>query len=148
LKTLIVPDASVMVRWVFKSPDEPDHERALAILEAWIEGRIEILIPSLWVYELGNIIPRKNPAMAEEIMGLLLGYRLPEQEMNSDLCSAAIGLMKTYGVTFYDAAYHATAINGGGVFVTADTGYLKAVHDRTHAALLSRFSLPGLPYRE
>jgi predicted nucleic acid-binding protein len=152
MSPLVIPDASVIVPWVFKTPDEPEASRARDLLAEWLGGRIDLLVPALWVFEVGNIIPRKNPAMAGEIMDLLLGYRLPEQEMTPELCRTAIGLMKKHGVTFYDAAYHATAIINGGVFVTADEAYLKAVGDRKHAILLRRYRLadlsPGGPMPE
>jgi predicted nucleic acid-binding protein len=139
MRRLIVPDASVIVSWVFRAPDEPESERARHLLEAWLGGRIEILVPSLWVYEVGNIIPRKNPGMAEEIMDILLGYGLPEQGMPPAICRIALDIMKRHGVTYYDAAYHATAIHHGGVLVTADAAYLKAVGDRKHTMGLRHF---------
>jgi predicted nucleic acid-binding protein len=42
-------------------------------------------------------------------------------------------LTATFGVTFYDAAYHALAIVREGVFVTADEKYLNAVAGEPHA---------------
>ncbi len=35
-----------------------------------------------------------------------------------------MSLATTYGVAFYDAAYHAVALVHGGVFVTADERYV------------------------
>ena len=37
----------------------------------------------------------------------------------------ACGLTRRYGVTFYEAAYHAHAIVNAGVFVTADERYVR-----------------------
>ena len=36
-----------------------------------------------------------------------------------------MSLSVKYGVTFCDAAYHAVALGLGGVFVTADEGYVR-----------------------
>ena len=36
-----------------------------------------------------------------------------------------VELTGRYGVSFYDAAYHATALVNGGVFVTADERYAR-----------------------
>ncbi len=141
MATLIIPDASVIVSWVFQTPDEPENERARDLLKEWIGGRVDLLVPSLWVFEVGNIIPRKNPAMAEEIMQILLEYQLPEQRMTSAICRIALDLMKKHDVTFYDAAYHAVAIRNLGVLVTADAAYLKAVGDQKHAIALRHFHL-------
>lgn len=144
MSRLVVPDASVILPWVFRSPDEPESRRAVELLDGWLDGRVELLVPTLWAFEVGNIVPRKNPARAEEIMVILLGYRLPEQGMTGELCATAIDLMRRHGVTFYDAAYHATAIVNDGIFVTADEAYVKAVGDRKHATLLKRFRLTDL----
>ena len=37
----------------------------------------------------------------------------------------AVSIAVAYGVSFYDTAYHATALAGSGVFVTADERYVR-----------------------
>ncbi len=59
---VIVPDASVLVKWALESTDESDRESALAIREAWLSGKCEIIVPSLWVYEVGNVRRIKGAA--------------------------------------------------------------------------------------
>ena len=47
---VVVPDASVILKWVDRAPGEKDRERADAILDAWLNGGMEIVVPSLWVF--------------------------------------------------------------------------------------------------
>ena len=48
--TVVVPDASVILKWVLPSADEPDTERALALRDAIAVGDVRALAPELWVY--------------------------------------------------------------------------------------------------
>ena len=64
---------------------------------------------------------------------LLTGYRF-EEEVPAAIYSKAFKLMKKFKVSFYDAAYHAVAINRSGTMLTADDMYfckaLRAGHHR------------------
>jgi hypothetical protein len=48
---VVVPDASVLLKWVLRTPDEEGPEPSLAVKSAWMQGAIEIVVPTLWVYE-------------------------------------------------------------------------------------------------
>jgi len=135
MRRLLVPDASVILKWVLKT-DEADAGKALSLLSSWVAGEVEILLPSLWVYEVGNIVGRKNPQGSCEIMTLLLGYRFPEAKTDAPLVAATLEIMHTCNVTFYDAAYHAVAMGAGGSFVTADEVYFRKAGGVGHVVLL------------
>lgn len=135
----IVPDASVILKWVFAGPVERDREQADAILSGWLDGRLEIVLPHLWVFEVGNVISRKDPARAGELMDVLIGYRCAVEDSTPDLCRAAFELTREFGVTFYDAAYHAVALRRNGTFVTADEAYCRKAAARGGVALLREF---------
>ena len=135
MKRLLVPDASVILKWVLKMA-EADAEKALSLLSSWVAGEVEILLPSLWVYEVGNIVGRKNLQRSGEIMTLLLGYRFPEAKTDAPLVAATLEIMRTCNVTFYDAAYHAVAMSAGGSFVTADEVYFRKGEGLGHVVLL------------
>jgi hypothetical protein len=36
---IIVPDASVILKWAFHSPDEQSRDKALDILNFWLAGK-------------------------------------------------------------------------------------------------------------
>ena len=127
---VVVPDASVILKWVDRLSGEKDRERADALMEAWMGGRLEIVVPRLWVFEVGNVLGRADPSSAARTMSELAEYRFEEAEMTPDLFRTAFGLMKDFRVTFYDAAYHAVALLRKGVFVTADEAYCRKTAGR------------------
>jgi len=141
MQKLIVPDASVILKWTFSSPNEHNRDKALNILNAWISGRIEILLPKLWVFEVANVLALKNPKFAEEIMDILIGYRFPEYEANAEICKRTFELMGKYRGTFYDAVYHAVALINKGTLVTADKPYYLKSFKAGNISMLDDFSI-------
>ena len=106
----VVPDASVILKWVFKAPKEDHTEQALLLLGEWVEGRINLIVPALWCFEVGNILGLKSANLASETMALLLDYQFEEQAINTEICRVIFSIMDDCKVTFYDAAYHAVAL--------------------------------------
>lgn len=140
MKPVVVPDALVILKWVLKM-DEDHVEKALALLSSWTAGETEIVLPSLWVYEVGNIVGRKNAERAEEIMALLLDYRFPEARIETGHLLVSLDLMRRHAVTFYDASYHAVALNAGGTFVTADDAYVRRAGNAGHVVSLKDYPI-------
>ena len=139
MKQIVIPDASVILKWVLKTDD--DVEKALTLLSSWVAGETEIVVPSLWVYEVGNIVGRKNAERAEEIMALLLDYRFPEARIDAGHLMASLDLMRRHAVTFYDASYHAVAMKAGGTFVTADDAYVRRAGNAGHVVSLKDLAI-------
>lgn len=123
--SLFVPDASVILKWVFDSPNEPDGDKALELLDKWLAGTCVILLPKLWIFECGNVLGLKNPAHAREIMKILISYRFAECELTSTLASVTLQFMRDCKTTFYDAVYHAVAQEYRGTLITADISYYR-----------------------
>lgn len=130
---LYVVDASVLLKWVLPPDHEPWQEQAWSIFAACRDGLIETHAPSLWMYEVGNILSRKYPEQAAAHLSSLAAI-LGEGHSVADLAfrSVILELVARYRVTFYDAAYHALAMTQEGVFVTADEKYLNAVANEPH----------------
>jgi predicted nucleic acid-binding protein len=138
---IIVPDASVLLKWAFHSPDEQDRDSAIALLHAWIAGKVDIVLPKLWSFEVGNVLMMKKPATAPEIMEIFIGYNFVESDMSFELCKETFKLMQKYHVTFYDAAYHALAVLSKGILLTADEDYCKKVRDAKHVVRLKDWNI-------
>ncbi len=85
------------------------------------------------------MIALKDPARADKLMDVLIGYRCAEEETTVDLCRTAFDLTRKFGVTFYDAVYHAVALLRKGIFVTADEAYCRKAAARGGVALLREF---------
>ena len=72
-------------------------------------------------------------------MDILLDYEFKEFQMSKDLCRLILELIHDLKVTFYDASYHALAIDQGGKFITSDKKYFDKVRDKSHIQLLELF---------
>jgi predicted nucleic acid-binding protein len=124
VNSIIVPDASVLLKWVLRSEDEANDDKALLLMKIFREGGCEIVLPSFWVYEIGNILGLKEPGLAPQLVADLIQCGFEEMSA-AKLYSKALEFMRNYGVTFYDASYHATALIAGGTLLTADDRYYR-----------------------
>jgi predicted nucleic acid-binding protein len=136
---LIVPDASVILKWVLPPKDEPHAAAALRLRDAAINGKLRLIVPALWLYEVGNILVRKFPAQAAAILDALVAFGITEGSPGDKWRRRAVDLVIEHGVTFYDAAYHALALVEGGIFVTADERYVSRAGRSGGIILLNDF---------
>ena len=139
---VLVPDASVLLKWILRSDDEPDGDRALQLKTAWLEDTCELVVPSLWVFEVGNVLGLKHPATAASLLQAMLDLGIRE-EAPQGYTAAILSLMRDHKVTFYDAAYHALAIRHRGTMLTADRAYVKKAARAGHVKLLDDWRAPS-----
>lgn len=139
---VIVPDASVLLKWVLRSADEEDQAPALALKTAWVEGAVDVVVPTIWLYEVGNVLGLKEPTKAANLFRAMLDLGLPEQPA-SGYATEIFDLMRRHQATFYDAAYHALAIVQAGTMLTADRRYVKRSRSAGHIALLAGWRPPA-----
>lgn len=133
---LFVPDASIILKWVL-SENEDNQDKALSLLHAWLNQECAFILPSLWMYEVGNVLGLKKPKEADELLGLLLDYEFPEARISKRLINQTYRLMKEHrGITFYDAVYHAVAVQESGTLVTADKAYFDKMHSKGGIVLI------------
>lgn len=137
---IIIPDASVILKWAFRSPEEQDLEKAMDILNLWLEGKVEMILPKLWGFEVGNVLALKNPQYAQEVMEIFIGYRFPEYETTTELCNETFKLIRQYRVTFYDAVYHAIALLKNGTMITMDKAYYRKAVKAGNVMILEDFT--------
>ena len=139
---VLVPDASVLLQWILRSDDEADCDRALELKTAWLDDACDLVVPSLWVFEVGNVLGRKYPATAASLLQALIDLGIREEAPHGDI-AAIVSLMRDHKVTFYDAAYHALAIRHGGTMLTADGAYVKKAARAGHVTLLNDWRAPA-----
>jgi predicted nucleic acid-binding protein len=140
---IVVPDASVILKWVLGMEKEPGHVQALRLQEALLGDQVEIQVPTLWRYEVGNVLGLKQPRMAPELMDALLAHEFEEVPLNTEYALDVLGHMRDVsGVTFYDAAYHVLALRSEGLYLTADRAYVKRAKSKGHVALLAEWEGP------
>ena len=122
---IVTPDASVLLKWVLPGDDEQDGDVALALRDEALAGSVELVVPQLWIYEVGNTLARRFPDQAGELLAALVDFGLTEARLDARWRTQTLALALTYKVPFHDAAYHAVALGFGGVLVTADERYLR-----------------------
>lgn len=127
---LLVPDASVVLKWFLRPESEPYSDQALALRQAFADDQVALEAPQLMLYEIGNILGRRLPEAMPQALLALLRVGIVFQTHSEALLRQTWALMRRFDVTFYDASYHALALLRHGVFVTADQRYL----DRAGAA--------------
>ena len=120
---IVVPGASVLLKWVLPSEDEPYADNALQLRSAIVDSNVYALVPPLWIYEVGNTIARRFPDHAQAWLSALMKFALEEAPVSKPWLTKTLEIVQLHDVTFYDAAYHALAIVNGGTFVTADSRY-------------------------
>ena len=124
--SLLVPDASIIVKWTFPAAAEPAAERALGVLASWQAGDVDLVAPSLWRYEVANVLARKAPRSAVALLSGLLALDLPTVDLDANLLGDALEIALRFpGASVYDAAYHALALGIVGSFLTADEAYFR-----------------------
>ncbi len=139
---IVTPDASVLLKWVLPDDDEQDTDVALLLRDETVAGAIDLVVPQLWIYEVGKTLARRFPDDADELLASLADFGLTEARLDSRWRTRAVSLSVTYGVAFYDAAYHAVALGLGGVFVTADERYVSRTLRAGGVSSLQRWRTP------
>ncbi len=76
-KTIII-DASAAAKWVI---EEKDSEKALALREAHLQGRISLTAPDLLVYEFMNALNYSPKISNSEIVGRVQDLLDPEIDL-------------------------------------------------------------------
>jgi predicted nucleic acid-binding protein len=100
-----------------------------------------LVVPSLWVFEVGNVLGLKHPATAAFLLQAMLDLGIREEGPHLYV-AAIVSLMREYKATFYDAAYHALAIRHRGTMLTADRAYVKQAGRAGHLTLLNDWRAP------
>lgn len=135
----VLCDTSVIVR--FFHADEDDEQAATDVLyAAWGEGRIELLMLDLSVYEFLNVLTRGlgwDSARAARGVRRLFDLELPVIHIDRDLAVDSARFAANTGLSGYDAAFVAAARSLEVPLVTTDRRIIERAPDT--AVALSAF---------
>jgi predicted nucleic acid-binding protein len=140
---VVVPDASVILKWALPSGFENGSDRARRLRDAICREDVRAVVPGLWIYEVGNTVARRFPDQAAAWLAALVKLGLEEAPVSRRWLSTALELTRCYAVSFYDASYHATALVHGGVFVTADQRYVRMAEPHGAVVALDEWVPPN-----
>lgn len=121
--TRLVVDSSVGAKWVFP---EPDSLIAVHLLQGYVDGQWELMVPDIYLAQIANIGWKKcrlrgETTEAETARALRLILQvLPTVIPTAPLVGQALELSLTYGRPVEDCLYVALALQQGSLLVTAD----------------------------
>jgi predicted nucleic acid-binding protein len=127
----IVVDTSVLIKW-FKTRGEEFLAEAKQLLEEIERRNIEVDVPALLLYEVGNILllkTRLGLASLDEAVQRLEALPFVVAPPATPLLKRALHLGREFSLTFYDASFLALAVELNCPFVTAD----QCLFDHTHS---------------
>lgn len=143
----LVVDASVAIKWVLP---EPGQERALEILDLYLDEKLNLLAPYLLISETGNVLWKRvargelEPEAAQRCFEELL-LASPLLLDSSIVSRSALLLAFAHGQTMYDCLYLAWALERGCGLITADRRFFDAMRPTFPSIrLLSDFRRAGL----
>lgn len=117
----VVCDASVVLGWL--GPGDPE---SATLLDAATEGHCRLLVLDLTLYEVGNVLVRKQGRSGSEVAAVITGIETVADVLRPDEITLqdAARLAADDGLTLYDAAYAAQALALGAVLATRDGDFL------------------------
>jgi predicted nucleic acid-binding protein len=128
---IAVVDASAALKWQFRDEDATDP--ATDLLGDFMEGKIDLISPSLFTYE---IISAVNVAIERKRLSEEDGYKAivnitsvrVELKALSDLIERTFRMARRYHLSPYDCAYLTLAEKEESNFVTGDKKLFNACH--------------------
>jgi len=130
---MVVLDASVALKWQFE--DEEVTSAAMALTEDFVEGKVELITPTLFPYEILNAV---NVAINRKRIEEEAGYRAMnyitslgiELRRFDNLIGPAFYMARQYGLSSYDGAYLALAEKEKCDFFTGDKKLFNSIRNR------------------
>lgn len=119
LPRAIVPDASVILKWVLDDEDEVSTAAARDLRERSFSDDLNLFVPQLWLYEVGNVLSRKQPAEAANLLLALRQLRMTEIRLDAT------------------AVERTSELTGNFVLVTADGRFRRRLPDGYPLRLLA-----------
>lgn len=140
MKSYVV-DASVILKWVFRTNDDEENiENALSLLKLVENGSCQIHQPIHWLPEVIAVVCRLESKRAADVLRSLLAMNFSTID-EIETYEVAIHLSSKYHHHLFDTLYHAVALTSPGtIFVTADIQYYNKTKSEGSLMLLSDFS--------
>ena len=140
MKTFVI-DNSVIMKLIFS--DEDNYDVVCDIIEDFKEGKVQIIQPILWYFELINVLKFKFKS-EEDVnfyVNILKSLEITIQDYNEKVEKIAISIStKHEKASFYDAYYHALAIYRNGTFITNDRKYFNLAHNEGSIVMLKDYA--------
>lgn len=139
--TTFVLDASVAVKWVVPSSNEPLTDESLRLFKRYRDGEVDFVVPDIFWAELGNVLwrgARRGRWSRSDAENAILDFAHREFTTVSSqaLLSEALKIAFVHNQSLYDCLYAALAVQAQSDLITAD--------ERLANALAARFPVKWL----
>lgn len=118
---IALADASVAIKW-FHAAGESEVDASRRLLDAHLDGTVELLLLDLTLYEVANSLLRRHRWPAAQVDAVLTTLDEAHAAIVPAVSErrAAARLSAHRGLTYYDASYAAVATLRGLHLITAD----------------------------
>jgi len=140
----LVLDTSAILKWVL---NEEDSEKARRILDAYVDGALELIAPSLVFPEAGNVLARMvrrgklTSQAARACFRMVLEYS-PAIQDSSDLHELSLELALEHRQSHYDCLFLALARAQNCKLITADEKFFRGMRQAFPEIQLLRDYVP------
>ncbi len=120
-----VLDASVALKWAIPSANETLTTESLQLLQEYMNGKVDLLVPDIFWAEVGNVLwkgvrlRRWSRAVAERIASEMHARNFSTVPSRT-LMTEALRIAFAYDRAVYDCLYVALAIRSKSQMITAD----------------------------
>lgn len=127
-KPTFVVDASTCLKWVLN--DEILADNALLLLKDYLQNKVALVAPNLWLYEVTNGIKsavarsRISPDSSERLLKLILKSK-PEMVSLEDVLPECLDNAIKFNVSAYDSTYITLAQINNLPLITGDQKLVK-----------------------
>ncbi len=121
----IVIDASIVVKWFI---EEIDSDKARLLRDKFIDGKIELTVPSLLYFEVLNALKYSklfDPSELNDAGESLENYGFKVITIKNEMRKHMIKVAVDQELSIYDASYLGLSICLGIIFCTADEKIIK-----------------------
>ncbi len=121
----VVIDASIVVKWFI---EEMNSDKARLLRDKFIEGKIDLVVPSLLYFEVLNALKYSELFESSELDDAgesLENYGFNVITIKEDIRKHMIKIAVDHKLSIYDASYLALSLGLGKIFCTADEKIVK-----------------------
>lgn len=126
---MVVLDTSIIYKWITEEDSDPDTP-ALKLLRQFLDGKENVLIPDIVLYELANALSTKTNLAFKEIeqaWSLFERFNLNVINPSLKFIRKSIKFSRKYHVSVYDASYAVLALEKNCILFTADNKFVKQI---------------------
>lgn len=135
---LYIADASVLIKWAVLEME--NIREAFLFRDDFFNEKVVIIVPGHCFPEVANYLSRKEPKIGPSFVSFLINSSIEENCLTLSVVQRAFQLvLRHHGISFYDASYHALAIEKKGIFLTADAKYFQKTYKEGAIQLLKNY---------